>query len=78
LAGTRAELSAALDDRNPGSWPGAVSYGLMMRRRGFNFEYVKRGPDNSFSLGGKVFADSKQSVRHLSHLLGRLQRWNLR
>ena len=78
LAGTQAELSAALDDRNPGSWPGAVSYGLMMRRRGFNFEYVKRGPDNSFSLGGKVFADSKQSVRHLSHLLGRLQRWNLR
>lgn len=78
LAGTQAELSAALDDRSPGSWPGAVSYGLMMRRRGFNFEYVKRGPDSSFSLGGRDFADSRQSVRHLSHLLGRVQRWNLR
>ena len=78
LAGTNAELSAALDDRLPESWPGAVSYGLMMRRRGFNFEHVQREPDNSFSLGGKAFADSRQSVRHLSHLLGRLQRWNLR
>lgn len=78
LAGTQVELSTALDDRDPGSWPGAVSYGLMMRRRGFHFEFVKRGPDNSFSLGGRAFADSRQSVRHLSHLLGRIQRWNLR
>lgn len=78
LAGTQVELSTALDDRDPGSWPGAVSYGLMMRRRGFHFEFVKRGPDNSFNLGGRAFADSRQSVRHLSHLLGRIQRWNLR
>lgn len=78
LAGTQVELSTALDDRDPGSWPGAVSYGLMMRSRGFHFEFVKRGPDNSFNLGGRAFADSRQSVRHLSHLLGRIQRWNLR
>ena len=75
LAGTQAELSAALDDRNAGAWAGALSYGLMMRARGFSFEFVKRGPQGNFTLGGKVFADSTSIVRHLSNLQDRLQRW---
>ena len=75
LAGTQAELSAALDDRNAGAWAGAVSYGLMMRARGFSFEFVKRGPQGNFALGGKVFADSTRIVRHLSNLQDRVQRW---
>ena len=75
LAGTQAELSAALDDRNAGAWAGAVSYGLMMRARGFSFEFVKRDPQGKFTLGGKAFADSKRIVRHLSNLQDRLQRW---
>ena len=75
LAGTQAELSAALDDRNAGAWAGALSYGLMMRARGFSFEFVKRDPQGKFTLGGKAFADSKRIVRHLSNLQDRLQRW---
>ena len=78
LAGTPAQLSEALDDREPGSWSGAVSYGLMMRRRGFTFENVKRDPVAGYSLGGQPFEDSRPLVLHLSHLLGRLQRWYLR
>ena len=78
LAGTQAELSAALDDRNAGAWAGAVSYGLMMRARGFRFEFVKRSPDGALTLGGETFGDSRPVVRHLSNVIGRLQRWYLR
>ena len=78
LAGTNAELSAALDDRKPGYWPGAVSYGLMMRARGFRFEFVKRSPDGGLTLASQPFSDSRPVVRHLSNVIGRLQRWYLR
>ena len=76
LPHTPAELSEALDNLEPGSWPGAVSYGLMMRRRGFTYESVTRLPGGGHALGGVDFEDSRPLIRHLSHLLGRLQRWN--
>ena len=78
FAGTREELSAALDGAEPGSWPGAVSYGLMMRRRGFRYAFVERDPQVGHRLGDVAFTDAKPVVLHLSDAFNRMQRWYLR
>lgn len=78
FAGTRAELAAALDSATPGSWPGAVSYGLMMRRRGFLLETVEHDPVDGYRLAGVPFADTRPFVLHVSDAFARLQRWYLR
>lgn len=74
---TAEEIGAALDARASGSWPGAVSYGLMMKRRGFSYEFVTRDERGVRSLAGIPFEESSPRVLHLSHILDRLQRWNL-
>ena len=73
FAGRRAELARALDDAAPGSWTGALSYGLMMRRRGFSLSRVAK-KDGVYSLAGVTFADSRPLVMNLSHLEGRIRR----
>ncbi|MDO8307658.1 MAG: hypothetical protein Q7V58_04785 [Actinomycetota bacterium] len=75
-ASTREQLAAALDVREPGSWPGAVSYGLMMRRRGFLLSRVRRSA-GTFELAGKTFAQPRLPVRHAGNLVKRIQRWYL-
>jgi hypothetical protein len=74
---TATEIGEALDARAPGDWSGAVSYGLMMKRRGFAYEYVTRDERDVRGLEGNNFYDSSPRVLHLSHILDRLQRWNL-
>ncbi len=76
LAATSAQLADALGRREAGAWSGAVSYGLMMRRRGFLFETVDRD-DAGLSLGGHKFGDARDIVLHASNLFNRLQRWYL-
>ncbi|MBK9738951.1 MAG: hypothetical protein IPO93_05475 [Actinobacteria bacterium] len=77
FAGTPEELSDALDVHEPGSWAGAVSYGLMMRRRGFLHENVVRVGTDGFRLGNREFAETRPVVMHASNLFGRFQRWYL-
>lgn len=77
MAATRRQLSDALDERSPGSWPGSVSYGLMMRRRGFILEQVVRDSEKGYSLAGQHFRDTRPLVRHAGHVFKRLQRWYL-
>ena len=77
FAGTPAELAAALDVHEPGSWSRAVSYGLMMRRRGFMHENVVKDSTHEFRLEGNGFDETRPLVLHASNLLGRLQRWRL-
>jgi hypothetical protein len=72
---TPEELAAALDNRQPGRWEGAVAYGLMMKRRGFVYEYVTRDERGTRSLAGVSFEESNSLVLHLSHILARLKRW---
>ena len=72
---TPAELEAALDKRKTGGWPGAISYGLMMKRRGFTYKYVTRTADDGRALGATRFDEPKQIVLNISHALNRLQRW---
>ena len=71
------ELAVALDGIQPGSWGGAVSYGLMMMRRGFIYARVQRTASETLCIGGVTINDSNQIVRNLSHLKGRIQRWQL-
>ena len=74
---TQEELAAALVDTRPGSWSAAVSYGLMMRRRGFMLEFVRRDPVDGFSLADHSFDDAPIAVRHAGHLYKRFQKWRL-
>jgi hypothetical protein len=53
------ELRQAMAEQSPGKWSGAVSYGLMMKRRGFNREHA-----GEFSH----VRDTKQLVKNLSML----------
>ena len=77
FVGTREELAAALVDTEAGSWPAAVSYGLMMRRRGLMLEFVRRDPVEGFSLGTHRFDDAPILVRHAGHAYKRFQKWRL-
>ncbi len=71
------ELRIALKAADPGAWAGAVAYGLMMMRRGFNFTYVKPDEEAGYRLGSHAFQDSNGVVRHAGHLADRVRRWYL-
>lgn len=72
---TREELAAALDAPAVGRWEGAVAYGLMMKRRGFAYEWISRAESGERSLEGVSFSESNPLVLRLSHILARLKRW---
>jgi hypothetical protein len=74
---TADELGRAIDERTPGEWAGAVSYGLMMRRRGFRYHYVRVDDQGRLSLAGVTLDESRQLVLNLSNARSRLQRWAL-
>ena len=71
------ELGHALENREPGWWPGAVSYGLMMKRRGFTYEFVKKDDGGTRSLGGIEFREANKITLDISHLENRFTRWRL-
>lgn len=71
------ELSAALVDTPVGSKQAAISYGLMMRRRGLMHEFVTRDPAAGFSIGEQRLDDAPILVQHVGHAYKRLQKWRL-
>ena len=74
---TNEELSHALNVRQPGDWSGAVSYGLMMKRRGFSYQFVKKNPGGMRSLGSTEFSEANKVTLNISHALNRFERWRL-
>ena len=72
---TPAELEQALRNPMAGWWPGAVSYGLMMKRRGFTYAHVSHTPDGGRSLAGVALRDANHRILDVSHAWNRLQRW---
>jgi len=74
---TPTQLSQALSTPSPGYWGGAVSFGLMMMRRGFNYTHVQRPAEETLVIDGKTLNDSSQLVRNLSHLKARIRKRNL-
>jgi hypothetical protein len=67
------ELKSALENRIVGDRAGAISYGLMMKRRGFSFEFVELNQGIS-QLCGIDFDEPRAIVRQISHALERIQR----
>ena len=55
---------------NPQSLPmvNALPYGLLMQRRGFNFEYLDRSPAGSFSINGATIQDANSWSRKIGDL----------
>lgn len=73
---TAEQLQDALAHPEPGWWPGAVSYGLMMRRRGFVNTHVRR-VDGRQVLAGVELQDSRPWVLKASDLMGARQKERL-
>ncbi len=61
------ELHDALAKPSTGNKKGAIAFGLMMQRRGFNYSNTSTNGD--FVLNRENLKDSRQLVLHLSHLL---------
>lgn len=74
---TRDELASALSNPQPGSLIGAVSFGLMMQRRGFTYTYVSRTPSDGLVINGVDLEDSTVTVRNLSHAVAKIRRRKL-
>ena len=74
---TSAELCSALESPRQGDWSGALSYGLMMMRRGFNYHFVQYHDKNTIIISGESIEDSNQFVRNLSHLRAKIRKSNL-
>ena len=72
---TESELAEALDSVAPGVWSGAVSYGLMMKRRGFTYKHVQRDADGVRVLTGVPLTEASKVTLDVSHLLNRFQKW---
>ncbi|HBJ73695.1 MAG TPA: hypothetical protein DDY88_08350 [Actinobacteria bacterium] len=71
------ELAMALDAPAAGSWSGAVSYGLMMKRRGFTYAFVERQASWVCTLGGVALREPSKLVLDSSHLINRFEKWRL-
>ena len=65
------DLESAIHSLGTGEWSGAVSYGLMMNRRGFRYAWIMV-VDGASSLLGRALSDSTSLALHLSHSLARL------
>lgn len=64
----RSELEGAIQMPAAGVWSGAVSYGLMMKRRGFNYSAIVTETDGRFIINNMRITDSTEPVKKLSHL----------
>lgn len=73
---TDQQLAGAIDAAQPGWWPGAVAYGLMMRRRGFMNRFVT-SVEGRQMLAGVELRDARPLVLKLSDLLMSRQRARL-
>ena len=67
------ELSQALMEDKAGSWSGAVSFGLMMMRRGFIFSQVKRIDSEILQIKGTSIQNTNKLTRDLSNIRKRLK-----
>lgn len=57
--------------RSPPAHPSerALPYGLMMQRRGFNFEHARQDPDGIFAIGGVRLDDARETALNVGNLV---------
>lgn len=66
------ELRRALQTLDPGRWEGAVSYGLMMNRRGFMNEFLLEDSARD-RMSKEEICDARPTALKISHWLGTRQ-----
>ena len=66
------ELRRALEFPDPGKWEGAVSYGLMMSRRGFMNEFLVEGSTDD-RISKDDIGDARPTALKISDWLGKRQ-----
>jgi hypothetical protein len=64
---TESELRLAITDPTLGNWPTAVSFGLLMKRRGFNFQEIDQVSETDFRIAGHDVTLTKSLISKLSH-----------
>jgi hypothetical protein len=74
---TESGLRSAIHNLTPGIWSGAVSYGLMMKRRGFTYSHVIAGHKGDFTIGLTHVKDTPRIVKNISSLISRWKRRQL-
>jgi len=62
-----AGLRESIADPKSGDWSSAVSFGLLMKRRGFNFQEIQKISESDFTLNGDSIKATKPLVAKLSH-----------
>lgn len=63
-----AEIESCLDTPPVPNSTAALPYGLMMQRRGFNYESVSRGPNGEILMDGEPVPEASSLARKLSDL----------
>lgn len=63
------DLSAALSAPVALPCDLALPYGLMMQRRGFNFQHARQDPDGTFVIGGVRLEDARQQARNVGNFV---------
>lgn len=69
-------LRDAVNCPSPGTWEGAIAYGLMMNRRGFNFANLEKQGSEHF-LPDVQLKDAASPVLKISHLMAMRTRGDL-
>jgi hypothetical protein len=64
---TETELREAIAEPPAGIWSTAVSFGLLMKRRGFNFQEIQKLSETDFAVDGDSITATKPLVAKLSH-----------
>lgn len=65
---TKDELRSAIENPKQGSRAGAISFGLLMKRRGFNFQNITKLSETDLQISHKKVTQTKQIVAKLSYM----------
>jgi hypothetical protein len=71
---SKSELIETLNSITVGDVTGAISYGLMMKRRGFTYRHVIRRESGERELSGIRLTEANKMTLDVSHVLNRLQK----
>jgi len=64
------ELREAINEPRLGDWSGAVSYGLLMKRRGFVYQAISEtGSIEEFVISGRTATSSSRLVKKICHMV---------
>ena len=69
------EIAEAIESPPIPNPSAAIAYGLMMQRRGFNYQHLRQLPEDALELGGEVIAEASTTAQKASDALRKLRIW---